>query len=341
MKKNKGITLIALVITIIVLLILAGVAIAMLSGENGILKKAAEAKIKTKEVQEDEETALIDMELNTHFIEKNARYRCSYGYITGVTAIKDGILGYKTKDKVSDLQKALPSGYIVKCKYEYGANYKLGEDKDITEDIELMTGMGIAKKENEKIVARVVVFGDVNCDGKINFENDAASIVRHYGDVSGIPTKDFSVVAMDVNHDGYIGNIDYKLVSEAAALKEDVNFNDYQKGTATSFKKISKKSEIEIKKDYTSKLEMKNSSYKWTVDGGVMYLDGATTETAGSDLIDELGLKGKAYVGRSAGKGQYKEITTDNIKSGDKIFFIEPYYSYGSEITELAEIYIE
>ena len=41
---NKGITLIALVITIIVLLILAGVTIATLTGENGILKKATEAK---------------------------------------------------------------------------------------------------------------------------------------------------------------------------------------------------------------------------------------------------------------------------------------------------------
>ncbi len=45
MKNNKGITLIALVITIIVLLILAGVAIAMLSGDNGILTRASDAKI--------------------------------------------------------------------------------------------------------------------------------------------------------------------------------------------------------------------------------------------------------------------------------------------------------
>ena len=43
-KEEKGITLIALVITIIVLLILAGVAISMLSGENGILKQAVKAK---------------------------------------------------------------------------------------------------------------------------------------------------------------------------------------------------------------------------------------------------------------------------------------------------------
>ncbi len=44
MKEQKGITLIALVITIIVLLILAGVSIAMLTGENGILSKATTAK---------------------------------------------------------------------------------------------------------------------------------------------------------------------------------------------------------------------------------------------------------------------------------------------------------
>ena len=43
MKNQNGITLIALVITIIVLLILAGVAIAMLSGENGILTQATKA----------------------------------------------------------------------------------------------------------------------------------------------------------------------------------------------------------------------------------------------------------------------------------------------------------
>ncbi len=48
-KRNKGITLIALVITIIVLLILAGVTIATLTGENGILSKAEMAKMETDE----------------------------------------------------------------------------------------------------------------------------------------------------------------------------------------------------------------------------------------------------------------------------------------------------
>ncbi len=48
MKNQKGITLIALVITIIVLLILAGVSIAMLTGENGLLTQATSAKDETK-----------------------------------------------------------------------------------------------------------------------------------------------------------------------------------------------------------------------------------------------------------------------------------------------------
>ena len=47
MKNNKGITLIALVITIIVLLILAGVSIAMLTGSNGILTQAQNATTQT------------------------------------------------------------------------------------------------------------------------------------------------------------------------------------------------------------------------------------------------------------------------------------------------------
>jgi len=63
MKEQKGITLIALVITIIVLIILAGVAITMLSGENGVLTKAAKAKTKTVEQNLHEQTKLVAMEL--------------------------------------------------------------------------------------------------------------------------------------------------------------------------------------------------------------------------------------------------------------------------------------
>ena len=57
-NANKGITLIALVITIIVLLILAAVSIATLTGQNGILTQANNAKTKTTEAQVNEEIKL-------------------------------------------------------------------------------------------------------------------------------------------------------------------------------------------------------------------------------------------------------------------------------------------
>ena len=58
LKEIRGITLIALVITIIVLLILAGVTIATLTGENGILTRATEADVKTRAARLREERDL-------------------------------------------------------------------------------------------------------------------------------------------------------------------------------------------------------------------------------------------------------------------------------------------
>ena len=47
LKENKGITLVALVITIIVLLILAGVSISLVVGDNGVLTQATNASKNT------------------------------------------------------------------------------------------------------------------------------------------------------------------------------------------------------------------------------------------------------------------------------------------------------
>ena len=61
-KMIKGITLIALVVTIIVLLILAGISIMMLTGNNGILNKATEAKINWGNATSEEQQVLNDLE---------------------------------------------------------------------------------------------------------------------------------------------------------------------------------------------------------------------------------------------------------------------------------------
>ena len=62
LRNKKGITLIALVITIIVLLILAGVSITMISSQDGILKKATGAKDAQKSAQDKESSQMAAME---------------------------------------------------------------------------------------------------------------------------------------------------------------------------------------------------------------------------------------------------------------------------------------
>ena len=78
-NKNRGITLIALIITIIVLLILAGVTIAMIMGDNGILNQATNASERTKVSTEQEQVELA---------------------YTGVKTLKEG--GSFTVDELQD-----------------------------------------------------------------------------------------------------------------------------------------------------------------------------------------------------------------------------------------------
>ena len=65
-KSSKGITLIALIITIIVLLILAGITVATLTGDNGIVTKAGEAKTASEDAKIEEEIQLAFIENEKH-----------------------------------------------------------------------------------------------------------------------------------------------------------------------------------------------------------------------------------------------------------------------------------
>ena len=66
-KNSKGITLIALVITIIVLLILAGVSLNLVMGNQGILQQATKAVAKNDEAKIKEEVELAMAELQTQY----------------------------------------------------------------------------------------------------------------------------------------------------------------------------------------------------------------------------------------------------------------------------------
>lgn len=60
--KNKGITLIALVITIIIMLILAGIVLTLTIGDSGIIEKSLEANLKYKNAENKEEISIANYE---------------------------------------------------------------------------------------------------------------------------------------------------------------------------------------------------------------------------------------------------------------------------------------
>ncbi len=100
-KENSGITLVALTITIIVLIILSGVSVAMLVGENGLITRARESKFKTElsELKEElEEFKLSKIMENKNFQESSLT--------SGV-----GLLKYNTKkqDEQGDIENILTS----------------------------------------------------------------------------------------------------------------------------------------------------------------------------------------------------------------------------------------
>ena len=104
--KEKGITLIALIVTIIVLLILAGVTIATITGNRGIISKAKDSTSKYTQRQAEEQATILMQEYAMENAEKGTR-------------IGDFLEEKKTKEKVIDGYKVNENGSvdIIKDKY--------------------------------------------------------------------------------------------------------------------------------------------------------------------------------------------------------------------------------
>ena len=163
-RKEQGITLIALVITIIVLLILAGVSIAMLTGENGILTQAQRAKEETEQTEKNEESVLNNYE---QYIE---------GYTNGGTLIT--VTGNETtnttvKDSLGN-EVIVPAGFKI---VNPGDNVEDGiviedvthEDTKGSQFVWIPVGENIKKKDGTTfdITLGRYVFNE---DGSINDE---------------------------------------------------------------------------------------------------------------------------------------------------------------------------
>ena len=159
-KKNaRGITLIALVITIIVLLILAGVTINALSGENGIITKSKEAKIKTEKSKTIEKINLAILTAMTK----------GDGDIDNATLREElEKEGLTVKTEGNNLPWDVSDGKYI---------YRINEDYTVEE----VNGISLSKKEiklisgeNETITATLTE----GTTGKITWESSAPDIVK-------------------------------------------------------------------------------------------------------------------------------------------------------------------
>ena len=129
-KEENGITLIALVITINVLLILAGVTIATLTGDNGLLKKTNEAEFKNQISTYKEELRIsIYSDTTEKLGERNYKFNAK-----GYDEVRKLIPSFQKKDENILEVKEDKLIYIGKNKNEY----RMAVDMDLISDDELI-----------------------------------------------------------------------------------------------------------------------------------------------------------------------------------------------------------
>ena len=198
-KKQKGITLIALVITVIVLLILAAVTINALSGDNGILKRATEAKQKTGRADALEKIRLAVM-----------------------TATTNGVGEANLDDLKAELEKA---GATVKTTGELpwevtldGYMFRINENLSIDE----ISGVGISKKElkllngaSETLTATVTE----GVTGTIKWESSNPSVATvENGKVTAVGTSGTATITVKVDGTDYSDTCTVSIVQKVTAI---------------------------------------------------------------------------------------------------------------------------
>ena len=171
-RKDKGITLIALVVTIIVLLILAGISISMLTGQNGILNRATTAKKQTENTNARDELALAITSLGMDY------------HINGQGGtFRDYIFSHE-----ADLKKELGSDQVTLNSAENLITYK-GKIFTVNEDGSIEAADGIALTDTKKTLQIVdgtaeeatITANLINLDGSITWSSNKPSIVTVTG----------------------------------------------------------------------------------------------------------------------------------------------------------------
>ena len=209
-RKNTGITLIALVITIIVLLILAGVSISAVMGENGILTKTKQVKDKTLQAQAKEkiEIAIIEYESEQNSEGKTLKEYLEKAGATEVT--KSGttgkIDGYEFNIQNNSVTIKTQASKNLTLKDVYGTEMLIGQKITYT-----------ANNQNNWIVfgkdinGNILITTELPIDGSYDLERGAHAWLSYEQDLHTICSA-------------YAGNIQGVDVIARSITMEDINF---------------------------------------------------------------------------------------------------------------------
>ena len=213
LKNNRGITLIALVVTVIVLLILAGVSINMLTGQNGILNRASEAKENTQIATEREALGFNIMQVNMkENISSNESYRIGKKLYTKNFENSDKwdyIYLEETSKAYGDdwyyINKNTDIGNYGKTKKEWLINYENGEI------IELKEGKYTEVSANNIIITDGLVFNLDSNDFSISDKQTWGNNLEAFG------FDEEQEITNSINFDG---------IDDYIAFKSGTNFEN-------------------------------------------------------------------------------------------------------------------
>ena len=139
-KRCKGITLIALVVTSVVLLILAGVSISMLTGNNGIITQAQNAKKETEEAEEKEKIQLAVLDAiskNDDLTEENLQKEIDDEFGSGETKVyENGDEDFSVIFQNKDSNYRIEDGEVTKIDIAF----KIKNKGDLQEFMEEVNG---------------------------------------------------------------------------------------------------------------------------------------------------------------------------------------------------------
>ena len=218
-KNERGITLIVLVITIIVTLILAGVTISGLNGENGIITKSKEAKIKTEKSKTIEKINLAILTAMTK----------GDGDIDNATLREElEKEGLTVKTEGNNLPWDVSDGKYI---------YRINEDYTVEE----VEGINLSKKEiklasgeNETIIATLTE----GTTGKITWESSAPDIVKvENGKITALGESGTATITAKVEGTEYQATCTVKIIQKITTITAgniEMNIGDTQKINVTT-----------------------------------------------------------------------------------------------------------